>query len=123
MENKYNLNYFETMNNAYEYLDTMEDNMNFLYNNLEPDQLDNALEAMKNDHESLLYLEDQLNMFLENGDYQNACNQLVVTEMFHMLIRDVLPEWDASYIADYLESISEMQLIEDVTRIIDKYNK
>ena len=46
-----------------------------------------------------------------------------MNEMIYILIRDVLPENDLEYISDYLESMSEAQLVEEVTRVIDNYNK
>jgi hypothetical protein len=122
--NKYNLDYYETMNNANEYLDMLEDNMETIKFELKdnPEQLEKTLYRMQNDHETLLHLEDMLNMFLENNDYQNVCNQLVINEMFRILITDALPEDDLGYVSDYLMDINENQLIEDVTRVIEKYN-
>lgn len=122
--NKYNLNYYETMDNANEYFDMLEDNLYTIKTNLkdQPEQLQNVLYQMQTDYETLLELEDRLNLFLENNDYQNICNQLVINEMFRILIKDALPDDDLEYISDYLNSISENQLIEDVTKLIDKYN-
>lgn len=123
--NKYNLNYYETMNNANEYFDILEDNIYMIKNELkdQPDELQNALYQMQTDYDTLLELEDRLNIFLENNDYQMVCNQLVINEMYRILIKDALPDDDLEYISDYLDSITEYQLIEDVTNIIDKYNK
>ena len=122
--NKYNLNYYETMDNANEYFDMLEDNLYTIKTNLkdQPEQLQNVIYQMQTDYETLLELEDRLNLFLENNDYQNVCNQLVINEMFRILIKDALPDDDLEYISDYLNSISENQLIEDVTKLIDKYN-
>lgn len=123
--NKYNLNYYETMNNANEYFDILEDNIYMIKNELkdQPDELQNVLYQMQTDYDTLLELEDRLNIFLENNDYQMVCNQLVINEMYRILIKDALPDDDLEYISDYLDSITEYQLIEDVTNIIDKYNK
>ena len=125
MNNKYNLNYYETMEVANIWLDRMEDDIAYLQSKFKdnPEQLEKGLESMKTNYESILHFEDMLNLYLEIGDHQSVSNQLVMNEMLLMLIRDVLPDTDLSYIDDYLESISERQLIEDVTRIIDKYNK
>jgi hypothetical protein len=123
--NKYNLNYYETMNNANEYFDILEDNIYMIKNELkdQPDELQSVLYQMQTDYDTLLELEDRLNIFLENNDYQMVCNQLVINEMYRILIKDALPDDDLEYISDYLDSITEYQLIEDVTNIIDKYNK
>lgn len=123
--NKYNLNYYETMNNANEYFDILEDNIYMIKNELkdQPDELQNVLYQMQTDYDTLLELEDRLNIFLENNDYQMVCNQIVINEMYRILIKDALPDDDLEYISDYLDSITEYQLIEDVTNIIDKYNK
>jgi hypothetical protein len=123
--NKYNLNYYETMENANEYLDMIEDNIYMIKNELkdQPDKLQSVLYQMQTDYETLLELEDRLNVFLENNNYQMVCNQIVINEMYRILIKDALPDDDLEYILDYLDSITEYQLIEDVTHIIDKYNK
>jgi hypothetical protein len=123
--NKYNLNYYETMNNANEYFDILEDNIYMIKSELkdQPDELQNVLYQMQTDYDTLLELEDRLNVFLENNNYQMVCNQIVINEMYRILIKDALPDDDLEYILDYLDSITEYQLIEDVTHIIDKYNK
>lgn len=107
MDNKYNLDFYKTMEVANEYLDVIEDNIN----------------ELNVDDEMLYNLEDKLFMYLERGDHQSVCNQLVMNEMIYILIRDVIPENDLEYISDYLESMSEAQLVEEVTRVIDNYNK
>ena len=107
MDNKYNLDFYKTMEVANEYLDVIEDNIN----------------ELNVDDEMIYNLEDKLFMYLERGDHQSACNQLVMNEMIYILIKDVLPENDLEYISDYLESMSEAQLVEEVTRVIDNYNK
>lgn len=124
MDNKYELDWLETMEIANEYLDVLEDNMNLIKNRFNDDQvhLNKVIEAMKNDHETTLELEDKLYMFLEKNDYQSVCNQLIITAMFNIFINDTLPDLDFEYLEDYVDSIGEEELIEDVTRIIDKYN-
>ena len=123
--NKYNLDYYETMNNANEYFDMLEDNIYTVKDELkdQPDKLQSVLYQMQTDYDTLLELEDRLNIFLENNNYQMVCNQIVINEMYRILIKDALPDDDLEYISDYLDSITEYQLIEDVTNIIDKYNK
>lgn len=123
--NKYNLDYYETMNNANEYFDILEDNIYTVKDEFkdQPDKLQSVLYQMQTDYDTLLELEDRLNIFLENNNYQMVCNQIVINEMYRILIKDALPDDDLEYISDYLDSITEYQLIEDVTNIIDKYNK
>jgi hypothetical protein len=43
--------------------------------------------------------------------------------MLNIFYRDAIPEQDLGYISDYLEEISERQLIEDVTDLIDGFIK
>ena len=122
--NKYNLNYYETMENANEYLDMIEDNLETMKNELvdSPEELEKALTLMQEDHETILQLNDMLYMYLEQNDYQNVCNQLVINDMFNILIKDALPERDLGYLSNYLEEMSEEKLIEETTRFIEKYN-
>lgn len=122
--NKYNLNYYETMENANEYLDMIEDNLETMKNELvdSPEELEKMLTLLQEDHETILQLTDMLYMYLEQNDYQNVCNQLVINDMFNILIKDALPERDLGYLSNYLEEMSEEKLIEETTRFIEKYN-
>lgn len=122
--NKYNLNYYEAMENANEYLDMIEDNLATMKNELadNPEELEKMLTLMQEDHETILQLTDMLYIHLEQNDYQNVCNQLVINDMFNILIKDVLPERDLGYLSNYLEEMSEEKLIEETTRFIEKYN-
>ena len=124
MNNKFNLNYYEAMENANEYLDMIEDNLEIMKNELadSPEELEKVLTLMQEDHETILQLTDMLYMHLEQNDYQNVCNQLVINDMFNILIKDALPERDLGYLSNYLEEMSEEKLIEETTRFIEKYN-
>ena len=122
MENKYRIDFYRTIEVGYQYLDYLEDTFNSLRNECSKEEFQAALEGLKLDTESLLTLEDSLNMFLENNYYQEAADQLIVLEIAHMMIRDVLPEDNLDYVEEYLNSISEEQFIEDITRVIDRYN-
>ena len=124
MDNKFNLNYYEAMENANEYLDMIEDNLATMKNELvdNPEELEKVLTLMQEDYETMLQLDDMLYMHLEQNDYQNVCNQLVINDMFNILIKDALPERDLGYLSDYLEEMSEEKLIEETTRFIEKYN-
>jgi hypothetical protein len=125
MNNKYNLDYYETMDVANEYLDRIEDEFNMVLNKYKGDseKLEEALNKVKNNFEPILHSEDMLYLYLDSGDYQSVCNQLVMREMLNIFYRDALPEQDLGYISDYLEEISERQLIEDVTDLIDGFIK
>lgn len=125
MINKYNLDYYETMDVANEYLDRIEDEFNMVLNKYKGDseKLEEALNKVKTNFEPILHSEDMLYLYLGSGDYQSVCNQLVMREMLNIFYRDALPEQDLGYISDYLEEISERQLIEDVTDLIDDYIK
>ena len=125
MKNKYNLDYYETMDVANEYLDRIEDEFNMVLNKYKGDseKLEEALNKVKTNFEPILHSEDMLYLYLDSGDYQSVCNQLVMREMLNIFYRDAIPEQDLGYISDYLEDISESQLIEDVTDLIDKFIK
>ena len=124
MDNKFNLNYYETMENANEYLDIIEDNMEIIKNELKdsPEELENILTLMQKDVETILELDDKLYFHLEQNDYQGVCNQLVINDMFNILVKDALPERDLGYLNDYLVEMNEEKLIEYVTSFIEKYN-
>ena len=121
--NKYNLNYYETMENANEYLDMIEYNLETMKNELvdSPEELEKVLTLLQEDHETILQLTDMLYMYLEQNDYQHVCNQLDINDMFNIIIKDALPERDLGYLSNYLEEMSEEKLIEETTRFIEKY--
>jgi hypothetical protein len=124
MSNKYNIDFYETMINANEYFDDIEDLLTGAKELLsdKPETWELFTSNIVKDDQFILYLEDQLNQYLEANDYQKVSDQLVINELVYILIRDAIPENDLGYVTDYLCSMSEDKLIEDVTRIIDKYN-
>ena len=125
MQNKYGIDFYETMDVANSYLDLLEDNINSLKNKYidKPEKLENELNCMKNDYDKVYHFEDLLYVYLDAQDYQSVANQLVMIDMLHAMMRDVLPSTDLSDLSDYLESLSERQLIDEVTRVIDKFNE
>jgi dGTP triphosphohydrolase len=124
MINKFNLNYYETMEIANEYLDVLEDNMTTLKNELKdnPEELNNILTLMQTDVETILELNDKLHFHLEQNEYQEVCNQLIINDMFNILIKDAIPDKDLGYLSDYLNEMDEEKLIDYVSRFIDRYN-
>ena len=123
MSNKYDIDFYETMINANEYFDDIEDLITSAKELLgdKPETWELFTSNIVKD-DDILYLEDQLNRYLEANDYQKVSDQLVINELTYILVRDAIPENDLEYVTDYLCSMSEDKLIEDVTRIIDKYN-
>ena len=122
MENKYRIDFYRTIDVGYDYLDYLEDTFYNLIDSASEEELQVLLEGLKMDTETLLVLEDSLNMFLENNLYQEASDQLIILEIAHMMIRDILPGDDLDCIEEYLDSLDEEQFIEYITRVIDRYN-
>lgn len=122
MENKYRIDFYRTIDVGYDYLDYLEDTFYNLIDSASEEELQVILEGLKMDTETLLVLEDSLNMFLENNLYQEASDQLIILEIAHMMIRDILPGDDLDCIEEYLDSLDEEQFIEYITRVIDRYN-
>lgn len=117
MENKYNLDFYLTMEVVNNQLDTLEDELTGI---LKEDKMIEETKQIFTD--KILHLEDILNIHLERGEYQLTCNQLVINEMMNILVNNVLPERDMDSLIEYVESLAEIKLIEEVTRFIDKYN-
>ena len=119
MDNKYNLDFYETMNMVNAHLDYLTDYLTDLrryYENKE-----SMIEAVMSIRDELVMeFEDKLNKYMEEESYQEVCYQLVTNEMFYMFINDVVPEDDITYLEDYVDSLSEEMLIEDVTEFIDR---
>ena len=114
MNNKYNLDFYiatECMNN---YLDLLEDNYTNQYKAFIGDK--NAIEELKKDK----YLLDNIvNQYVKTGRYQEAFNTLMVNTMYGMFISVMEKDGDMSYIIDYVDSVDEELLINDVTKFFD----
>jgi archaellum component FlaC len=67
MNNKYNLDYYETMDVANEYLDRIEDEFNMVLNKYKGDseKLEEALNKVKNNFEPIIHSEDMLYLYLD----------------------------------------------------------
>ena len=124
MDNKYNIDYYETMIVANYYLDEIEDMIYGAKELLkdEPEKFEIFLNNFINNNEQILYLEDKLNIYLESNDYQKVSDQLIINELTHIIIKDAIPENDLGYASDYLCELNEREVINKVTRLIDDYN-
>jgi len=125
MENIYELDFYESMDVAYEYLDFVSDDLALLEkefkNNLEG--YNKLMEEIAEDKTALYYISDSLFLlFLQNEDYQAFANNLILLEIIDMLHKSVFPETDLGDVYDYLDSITEDQFIIDVTESIINYN-
>ena len=80
------------------------------------------MEEVVEDKSDLYSVSDSLYMFLQNEDYQEFANNLIILEIMDMLHKSVFPETDLGDVYDYLDSISEEQFIIDVTESIINYN-
>lgn len=124
MENIYELDFYESMDVAYEYLDFVSDDLALLEkefkNNLEG--YNKLMEEIAEDKTALYSISDSLFMFLQNEDYQAFANNLILLEIVDMLHKSVFPGTDLGDVYDYLDSITEDQFIVDVTESIINYN-
>lgn len=124
MENIYELDFYESMDVAYEYLDFVSDDLALLEkefkNNLEG--YNKLMKEIAEDKTALYSISDSLFMFLQNEDYQAFANNLILLEIVDMLHKSVFPETDLGDVYDYLDSITEDQFIVDVTESIINYN-
>lgn len=115
MNNKYNLDFYivtECMNN---YLDLLEDSYTNEYKAFVGNRI--AIEELKQDK----YLLDNIvNQYVRTGKYQEAFNTLMVNTMYGMFISVVMENnGDMGYIIDYVDSVDEELLINDVTEFFD----
>ena len=124
MENIYELDFYESMDIAYGYLEFLEDDLANLRNEFKNDleTYNKIMEEVAEDKSDLYSVSDSLYMFLQNEDYQEFANNLIILEIMDMLHKSVFPETDLGDVYDYLDSISEEQFIIDVTDSIINYN-
>lgn len=123
MDNKYNLDFNEAMDELNDYVDVIEDNMNTIRDELKdnPEYLEVILNEMKNDTNILDELEQKAALHLLNEEYQLFMNQMILNDIYMMFIKEVLPGDDLSLLEFYIESFSEDNVIEQMTKIIDSY--
>lgn len=125
MDNKYNLDFNEAMDELNDYVDVIEDNMNTIRDELKdnPEYLEVILNEMKNDTSTIDELEQKAAVHLLNEEYQLFMNQMILNDIYMMFIKEVLPGDDLSLLELYIESFSEDNVIEQMTKIIDTYLK
>lgn len=125
MDNKYNLDFNEAMDELNDYVDVIEDNMNTIRDELKdnPEYLEVILNEMKNDTNIIDELEQKAAVHLLNEEYQLFMNQMILNDIYMMFIKEVLPGDDLSLLELYIESFSEDNVIEQMTKIIDTYLK
>ena len=121
--NKYNLDFYESMEVANGYMDKLDDELHELKDSCknEPEKLENKLYEFKEKYTREKFnFEEMIDVYLETKDYQSVCNTLVLYSMLEIMLRG--NEIDTSEVEDYLESISEEMLIYDTITVIDRYN-
>ena len=121
--NKYNLDFYESMEVANGYMDKLDDELHELKDSCknEPEKLEYKLYEFKEEYTREIFnFEEMIDVYLEMKDYQSVCNTLVLYSMLEIMLRG--NEIDISEVEDYLESISEEMLIYDTITIIDRYN-
>lgn len=115
MNNKYNLDFYEAMVCMNEYLDLLEDSYNAYYKD---NVNETVIEQMKSDG---VVLESMTEKYLELEEYQKAFNSLVTSVLYSMFINEVLAKKsDLSYLIDYVDSIDEEMMINDVTEYFNQ---
>jgi hypothetical protein len=115
MNNKYNLDFYEAMICMNEYLNLLEDSYNDYYKD---NVNETIIEQMKSDR---VVLESMTEKYLELEEYQKAFNSLVTSVLYSMFINEVLAKKsDLSYLIDYVDSIDEEMMINDVTEYFNQ---
>ena len=121
--NKYNLDFYESMEVANGYMDKLDDELHELKDSCknEPEKLEYKLYEFKEEYTRELFnFEEMIDVYLETKDYQSVCNTLVLYSMLEIMLKG--NEINMSEVEDYLESISEEMLIYDTITVIDRYN-
>lgn len=121
--NKYNLDFYESMEVANGYMDKLDDELHELKDSCknEPEKLEYKLYEFKEEYTREIFnFEEMIDVYLETKDYQSVCNTLVLYSMLEIMLKG--NEINMSEVEDYLESISEEMLIYDTITVIDRYN-
>ena len=112
--NKYNLDYYKSMEIVNRYKDKLYDELHGLkdlYKN-EPEKLEYKLYEFKEKYtREKNNFEGMIDVYLETKDYQSVCNMLVLYSMLEIMLRD--NEINMAGVEDYLELISEEMLMYD----------
>lgn len=115
MNNKYNLDFYEAMGCMNDYLDLLEDSYNDYYKENVSDKLIDELTEDKN------VLESMTKRYLEIEEYQHAFNSLVTNVLYNMFVDEVLSKKsDFTYLIDYVDSVDEEMMINDVTEYFNQ---
>ena len=130
MENKYNLDFYESMEVANGYLDKLYDELHELKDSCknEPEKLEYKLYEFKEEYtREKNNFEEMIDVYLETKDYQSVGNMLVLYSILEIMLGG--NEIDMSEAEDYLESLYEEMFIYDIPHsisitmaVIDRHN-
>ena len=125
--NKYNLDFYESMEVANGYMDKLDDEIHELKESCknEPEKLEYKLYEFKEEYTRELFnFEEMVDIYLSRKGCllapQSVCNILVLYSMLEIMLRG--NEIDITEVEEYLESISEEMLIYDTITVIDRHN-
>ena len=114
MMNKYNLDFYKSMEIANRYKDKLYDELHELkdlFKN-EPEKMEYKLYEFKEKYiREKNNFEEMIDVYLETKDYQSVGNTLVLFSMLEIMLRD--NEINMAGVEDYLELISEEMLMYD----------
>ena len=130
MNNKYNLNYFEALDEVNDYLDRIEDDIVSITQNVNLEQYEFIINILKTKYGRLIQqFDEEIDNYLNCEKYQLAFNCLLIVNLIYVLITilssdielECLSEYTLECLGDYLAGLTEPELIDNVTQIIEGY--
>lgn len=130
MMNKYNLDFYKSMEIANRYKDKLYDELHELkdlFKN-EPEKMEYKLYEFKEKYiREKNNFEEMIDVYLETKDYQSVGNTLVLFSMLEIMLRN--NEIDMAGVEDYLESMYEEMFFYDIPysiliaiAVVDRHN-
>lgn len=122
MENKFELKFEDAINCANVYLDEMQDVMNMIKEQKQnEEELEVVLLEIANDEESHRKMVDAADKYLKEEMYQAYLNQRIMNELYRRLVNEVLPGDNFEPLVEYLESLTEEEIINKITSEIEAH--
>ena len=121
MENKYKLRFESSMNEAYNYVDKLEDIVNNLKEQLSPEEFYQELNDIANNEQAYDNMIESAELALNDGYYNAYLTQSLINFVYRIMVDEVIPNrLEVDIIRDYLDELTEEEVIEMTTEIIER---
>ena len=121
MENKYKLKFDSAINEAYAYVDKLEDITNNFKEELDMEEYYKYLDELASNTQAYDNMLESAEVAMNNGYYNAYLTQSLVNFVYYILVNEVIPNrLEVDVIREYLDDLNEEETVNLATELIDK---